>query len=90
MLHAAKVQQMHPGAVVAIYPCRFCGGIHVGRCRINSKLVRAAKKLQKIISHPNFWLHAPIHVQEHMTKAKEEIDALMEQSPEFRMRCQSE
>lgn len=89
MLHARIVERLNPGSVVAIYPCEYCEGIHVGRCAFSRALVQGATKLDKIMAHPNFWLKAPPHIQEKMLKAREDIQMLQSLSPSFAERCQA-
>jgi len=88
MRHAAIVERLNPGSVVAIYPCGYCFGLHVGRCAFNKNLVKGIAKLEKIMSHPNFWLKAPPHIQEHMRKALEDAQMLQGLSPELARRVQ--
>jgi len=88
MGHAARVEKLTPGSMVSIYPCQFCGGLHVGKQLSNPRLVFAFTKLEKIMGHPNFALKAPANIQAHFQKAHDEMWACIQKSESLMTRCQ--
>lgn len=78
--HAFKLGQVRPLAKIAIYPCEYCDGMHVTTSHNDndySKLENSLHKLERIMSHPNFALRAPVYIQGKYTKMLADIQVRM-------------
>lgn len=52
--HKRGLQKLNPWADIDIYPCDFCGGLHVGNQLTFGQAERSLKRLSRMMEHPNF------------------------------------
>lgn len=73
-LHKRGLLRLNPHAEIDIYPCDYCGGLHVGNQLTVLQAERGLKKLDEMMQHQNFELKTPEITKKFLKDKKEHLE----------------